>query len=171
MVRSTSERPSGLVFIQLPWRLIQLSTTLAGEGSEAISVDTNDLEALIRECSRLRVTNDIVSITGFPGLQRVALCDSWQALPHFVLPAPDSASIEQCCDKFVQRRLLAQAGVPMPASRLAANARDVEGAAAEIGLPVIVKPAVGSGSSAPPMRWLAMRPIKLGETHVWPSAP
>ena len=61
---------------------------LAAEGSEAIRVDTNDLEALIRECSRLRVTNDIVGITGFPGVRRVALCDSWQALPHFDLPAP-----------------------------------------------------------------------------------
>ncbi|MGX9121120.1 ATP-binding protein, partial [Mesorhizobium sp. BHbsci] len=45
-----------------------------------------------------------------------------------------------------QRQLLAEAGVPIPAYRLAANATDVESAAAEIGLPVVLKPAVGTGS-------------------------
>jgi biotin carboxylase len=64
----------------------------------------------------------------------------------------------------------------MPGYRLAANARDVEGAAAEIGLPVIVKPAVGSASSGVRL----CRTIDevsdhathlLGETHIWQSAP
>ncbi|PBB88918.1 hypothetical protein CK215_30510 [Mesorhizobium sp. WSM3864] len=55
--------------------------------------------------------------------------------------------MERCCDKFVQRQLLAEAGVPTPAYRMAANAMDVESSAAEIGLPVILKPAVGTGSS------------------------
>ncbi|RWO59883.1 MAG: ATP-grasp domain-containing protein [Mesorhizobium sp.] len=39
------------------------------------------------------------------------------------------------------------AGVPVPAYRVADNATDVESAAAEIGLPVILKPIVGGGSS------------------------
>ncbi|MBY5578676.1 ATP-grasp domain-containing protein, partial [Rhizobium leguminosarum] len=75
-----------------------------------------------------------------------------------------------------QRQFLAQAGVPMPAYRLAANARDVEGAAAEIGLPVIVKPAVGSGSSGVRLCRTADEVADhasylLGGTHVWLSAP
>ncbi|MBX4921866.1 MULTISPECIES: ATP-grasp domain-containing protein [Rhizobium] len=120
---------------------------LVAEGSQAIRVDTNDLEALISECSRLRATCDIAGITGFPGFEESLYVTVGKLCRHFNLPGPDPASIEQCCDKYVQRQLLAQAGVPMPAYRLAANAVEAEGAAAEIGLPVIVKPAVGSGSS------------------------
>jgi len=149
---------------------------LAAEGSEAIRVDTNDLEALIRECARLLATYDIAGITGFPGLEESLYVTVAMLCRHFALPGPDPASIEQCCDKFVQRQLLAQAGVPMPAYRLAANARDVESAAAEIGLPVIVKPAVGSGSSGVRICRTADEVADhatylLGGTHVWQSAP
>ncbi|RVJ66885.1 ATP-grasp domain-containing protein [Sinorhizobium meliloti] len=149
---------------------------LAAEGSEAIRVDTNDLEALIRECSRLRVTHDIVGITGFANPGESVFVTVGKLCRHFGLPGPDPASIGQCCDKFVQRQLLAQAGVPMPAYRLAANARDVEGAAAEIGLPVIVKPAVGNGSSGVRLCRTADEVADhatylLGGTHVWQSAP
>ncbi|MHC2543331.1 biotin carboxylase [Sinorhizobium meliloti] len=149
---------------------------LAAEGSEAIRVDTNDLEALIRECSRLRVTYDIVGITGFANPGESVFVTVGKLCRHFGLPGPDPASIEQCCDKFAQRQLLAQADVPMPAYRLAANARDVEGAAAEIGLPVIVKPAVGNGSSGVRLCRTAEEVADhaaylLGGTHVWQSAP
>jgi len=149
---------------------------LAAEGSEAIRVDTNDLEALIRECSRLRVTYDIVGITGFASPRESVFVTVGKLCRHFDLPGPDPASVEHCCDKFVQRQLLAQAGVPMPAYRLAANARDVESAAAEIGLPVIVKPAVGCGSSGVRLCHTADEVADhatylLGGTHVWQSAP
>ncbi|RVC81806.1 ATP-grasp domain-containing protein, partial [Mesorhizobium sp. M2A.F.Ca.ET.046.02.1.1] len=66
---------------------------------------------------------------------------------HFDLPGPNPVSIQRCCDKFTQRQLLAQAGVPIPAYRLAANAMQVASSATDIGFPVIVKPAVGTGSS------------------------
>ncbi|MER8811335.1 ATP-grasp domain-containing protein [Mesorhizobium australicum] len=149
---------------------------LAAEGSEAIRVDTNDLEALIRECSRLRATYDIAGITGFANPGESVFVTVGKLCRHFGLPGPDPASIEQCCDKFVQRQLLAQAGVPMPAYRLAAKARDAEGAAAEIGLPVIVKPAVGSGSSGVRLCRTADEVADhatylLGGAHVWQSAP
>ncbi|TGQ78166.1 hypothetical protein EN849_32635, partial [Mesorhizobium sp. M2D.F.Ca.ET.206.01.1.1] len=39
---------------------------LAAEGIEAICVDTDNLDALIRECSRLAENYDIAGITGFP---------------------------------------------------------------------------------------------------------
>ncbi|MER9139343.1 acetyl-CoA carboxylase biotin carboxylase subunit family protein [Mesorhizobium sp. M0830] len=116
---------------------------LAAEGIEAIRVDTNNLDALIRECSRLSATFDIAGITcaGDPFYATVGkLCQ------YFDLPGPDPISIERCCDKFTQRQLLAEAGVPIPAYRLAAGAAEVESAAAELGLPVILKPTVGAGS-------------------------
>ncbi|MDX0661111.1 ATP-grasp domain-containing protein [Sinorhizobium medicae] len=119
---------------------------LAAEGTEAIRVDTSDLEALIRVCSRLCATHDLAGITGFAGVDESLYVTVGKLCQHFNLPGPNPASIEQCSDKFTQRQLLAQAGVPMPEYRLAANAMEVESAAAEIGLPVILKPAVGGGS-------------------------
>ncbi|RWC27081.1 MAG: ATP-grasp domain-containing protein [Mesorhizobium sp.] len=144
---------SGLLYVQAAQRLGLQPITLsadptqydyfAAKGVETIRVDTDDLDALIRECSRLRGTYDIAGITGAE--------DSFYATAsklcrHFDLPGPNPEPIEQCCDKYTQRQLLAASGVPIPAYRLAANAADVENSAAEIGLPVIVKPAVGSGS-------------------------
>ncbi|BCH27022.1 ATP-grasp domain-containing protein [Mesorhizobium sp. L-8-3] len=119
---------------------------LAAGSLEAIRVDTDDLDALIRECSQLRATYDIAGITGFSGLDESIYATVGKLCRHFDLPGPNPTSIEQCCDKFTQRQLLAAAGVPMPAYRLAADATEVESSATEIGLPVIVKPAVGSGS-------------------------
>ncbi|QIA25327.1 acetyl-CoA carboxylase biotin carboxylase subunit family protein [Mesorhizobium sp. AA22] len=149
-------RSIGLLYIKAAQRLgvhpITLSADpaqydyLAAESLEAIRVDTDDLNALIRECSRLRATYDIAGITGFSGLDESIYATVGKLCRHFDLPGPNPASIEQCCDKFTQRQLLAAAGIPMPAYRLASDATEVESAAAEIGLPVIVKPAVGSGS-------------------------
>ncbi|WFU51650.1 ATP-grasp domain-containing protein [Sinorhizobium terangae] len=116
---------------------------LATEGIEAIRVDTDNLDTLIYECSRLRATYDIAGITS---AAEEVYATVGKLCRHFDLPGPNPTSIERCCDKFVQRQLLAEAGVPMPAYRLATNAMDVESSAAEIGLPVVLKPAVGYGS-------------------------
>ncbi|MER9820201.1 acetyl-CoA carboxylase biotin carboxylase subunit family protein [Mesorhizobium sp. M0129] len=116
---------------------------LAAEDIEAIRVDTDNLDALIAECSRLRATYDIAGITS---AVEWTYATAGKLCRHFDLPGPNPASIERCCNKFAQRQLLAEAGVPVPSYRLAANATEVESSAAEIGLPVIVKPAVGSGS-------------------------
>ncbi|TIR16148.1 MAG: ATP-grasp domain-containing protein [Mesorhizobium sp.] len=117
---------------------------LATERFEAIRIDTDNLDALIRECSRLGAIYEIAGITS-PWEPFYATAG--KLCRHFDLPGPNPASIEQCCDKLTQRQLLADAGVPIPAYRFAASATDVERSAAEIGLPVILKPAVGTGSS------------------------
>ncbi|MER8413018.1 acetyl-CoA carboxylase biotin carboxylase subunit family protein [Mesorhizobium sp. M1342] len=119
---------------------------LAPESLETIRVDTDDCDALIRECSQLRATCDIAGITGFSGVDESIYATVGKLCQRFGLPGPDPASIERCCDKYTQRQLLAVAGIPMPAYRLAMDAADVKSCAMEIGLPVIVKPAVGSGS-------------------------
>lgn len=117
---------------------------VATEGAEAIRVDTTDLEALISECSRIRQTYDIAGITS---AQEAVYAAVGKLCRHFDLPGPNPASIEQCCNKFTQRQLLAEANVPVPEYHVAESATDVESAAAEIGLPVIVKPIIGIGSS------------------------
>ncbi|NNH31789.1 hypothetical protein C9413_20575, partial [Rhizobium sp. SEMIA 4085] len=116
---------------------------IATEGLEAIRVDTENLDALICECSRLRARYDIAGITS---VREDVYITVGKLCGHFGLPGPNPVSIERCCDKFTQRQLLAQSGVPIPAYRLATNAREIETSAAEIGLPVILKPAVGLGS-------------------------
>ncbi|RWP73738.1 acetyl-CoA carboxylase biotin carboxylase subunit family protein [Mesorhizobium sp.] len=149
---------------------------LAAEGIETIRVDTDNLDALIRECSRLRATNGIAGITGFAGEDESVSATVGRLCRHFDLPGPNPASIDRCCDKFGQRQLLAEAGVPIPAYRLAADAPGVESAAAEIGLPVILKPAVGSGSIGVRLcrnvdELAEHTTYLLGGKHIWRSAP
>ncbi|KKA05122.1 hypothetical protein VP03_32405, partial [Sinorhizobium meliloti] len=149
---------------------------LTTENIEAIRVDTDDLDALIRECSRLRETYDIAGITGFPYPGEAVYATAAKLCRHFGLPGPNPASIDQCCDKFNQRQLLAEAGVPVPAYRMATNAAEVERAAAEIGLPVILKPAAGGGSAGVRLcrdaEELAEHTVYLlGGTYEWQTSP
>ncbi|RUW81666.1 MAG: ATP-grasp domain-containing protein [Mesorhizobium sp.] len=179
-------RGNGQLYVQAAQRLglhpITLSADptqyeyLAAENLQTIRVDIDNLDALIQECSRLHATFGIAGITGFAGHDESVSATVGKLCRCFDLPGPDPASIEQCYDKFVQRQLLAEAGVAIPAYRLAANATDVESSAAEIGLPVIVKPAVGSGSMG--VR-LCRSPDELAEhtayllegRHIWRSPP
>ncbi|ESZ05507.1 hypothetical protein X735_32205 [Mesorhizobium sp. L2C085B000] len=147
----------GLLYVQAAQRLglhpITLSADpaqydyLSAECVQAIRVDTDDLDSLIRECSRLCATYDIAGITGFSRSDESACVTAGNLCRHFDVPGPNPSSIERCCDKIAQRQLLAEAGVPIPAYRVAVNATQIQSAAVEIGLPVILKPAVGSGSS------------------------
>lgn len=146
---------------------------LAAERLEAIRVDTDNLDALIRECSRLRATYDIAGITS---AREPVYATVGKLCRYFELPGPDPVSIERCCDKFVQRQLLAQAGVPVPAYRVTVDAMDVESSAAEIGLPVILKPATGSGSRGVRLcrdvdELAEHTTYLLGGKHIWRSSP
>jgi len=174
---------SGLLYVQAAQRLGLQPITLSDDPTrydhfgakeaETIRVDTDDLDALIRECSRLRTTYGIAGITGAldPVYATVGkLCR------HFDLPGPNPDAVEQCCDKYTQRQILAASGVPIPAYRLAANVAEVEDSAAEIGLPVIVKPAVGSNSEGvrlcSTVDELAQHTkYLLGGQHTWRSEP
>ncbi|UVK50436.1 acetyl-CoA carboxylase biotin carboxylase subunit family protein [Mesorhizobium sp. AR02] len=146
---------------------------IAAERVEVIRVDTRNLDALVRECSKLTVSNDIAGIVS---TEDCAYATVGRLCRHFGLPGPNPASIERCCDKFIQRRLLAEAGVPVPAFRVASNARDVESYATEIGLPVVLKPAVGAGSKGVRLcrdvAEVAEHAAYLLEgKHVWQSSP
>ncbi|MER8944336.1 acetyl-CoA carboxylase biotin carboxylase subunit family protein [Mesorhizobium sp. M0915] len=149
---------------------------LTAEGIEAIRVDTDNLDALVRECSRLRATYDIAGITGFSRVDESIYATVGKLCRHFGLPGPNPVSVEQCGDKFAQRQLLSEAGLPVPAYRLAADATDVESSAAEIGLPVVVKPATGSGSCGVRLcrsvnELAEHTTYLLGGKHIWRSSP
>ncbi|HEU5270676.1 MAG TPA: ATP-grasp domain-containing protein, partial [Jatrophihabitans sp.] len=62
------------------------------------------------------------------------------------LPHPDAAAITDCRDKAVQRRRLRAAGLAGPDFGTATEPAQAADRAAELGLPVVVKPVSGSGS-------------------------
>ncbi|WP_202303103.1 MULTISPECIES: ATP-grasp domain-containing protein [unclassified Mesorhizobium] len=177
---------NGRLYVQAAQRLglhpINLSADpahydyLAVEGVEAIRVDTDNLDVLIGECSRLSATYDIAGITGFTTADESVHVTAGTLCRYFDLPGPNPASIERCCDKFTQRQLLAEAGVAVPAYRLAANATDVESSAAAIGLPVILKPAAGCGSRGVRLcrtgdELAEHTAYLLSGKHIWRSRP
>ncbi|ESZ12144.1 ATP-grasp domain-containing protein [Mesorhizobium sp. L48C026A00] len=183
LIMVEGHRRIGLLFAQAARRLglhpITLSADpalydyLATEKLEVIRVNTDNLDALIHECSRLRVNYDIAGITG---AEEEVYATVGKLCRHFDLPGPNPASIERCCDKFTQRQLLAEAGVPIPAYRLATNAPDIESFASEIGLPVVLKPAVGTGSSGVRLcrnvgELAEHATYLLGGKHIWRSSP
>ncbi|MER9690199.1 acetyl-CoA carboxylase biotin carboxylase subunit family protein [Mesorhizobium sp. M0139] len=174
---------TGLLYVQAAQRLglhpITLSADpsqydyLAAENTEAIRVDTGNLDALVRECCRLRAAYDIAGITC---AREAFYATVGKLCRHFDLPGPNPASIERCCDKFIQRQLLQEAGVPVPAYSVAANALEVESSAAEIGLPVVLKPAVGNGSYGVRLcrdvdELAEHTTYLLGGKHIWRSSP
>lgn len=120
---------------------------VAARSIEAIDVDTANIDALIRECYGLRTRYDIAGITGFASDDVLASATVSKLCRHFGLPGPSPVSIQQCTDKFTQRQLLSEAGVSVPAYQTAVNGIEAESFASEIGLPVVVKPALGSGSA------------------------
>ncbi|CDX38041.1 conserved hypothetical protein [Mesorhizobium plurifarium] len=145
----------------------------AAGGIDIIRVDTGNLDALISECSRLGLTHAIAGITG---AQESFYATVGKLCQYFDLPGPNPISIERCCDKFVQRQLLAEAGVPMPAYRMATNGRDVEHFAVDIGFPVILKPAAGSGSMGVRLCRNVNELVEhtrylLDGKHIWRSSP
>jgi biotin carboxylase len=146
---------------------------LSTESAGAVRVDTTNLEALIGECSRLRA---IYNIAGITSTQEAFYATVGKLCRYFDLPGPDPVSVERCRDKFTQRQLLARAGVPVPTFRMALNAEDVDSAVAAIGLPVIVKPTVGIGSSGVRLCRDAEEIAEhtahlLGGSHISRSAP
>ncbi|MFA1624985.1 ATP-grasp domain-containing protein [Rhizobium mongolense] len=183
LIMIEGHRRIGLLFIQAAQRLglhpITLSADparypyLAAESLENVHVDTDSLDALIHECSRLSKTYEIAGITA---AEEEVYATVGKLCEHFDLPGPNAASVERCCDKFAQRQLLAEAGIPIPIYRLAANETEVKSFAAEIGLPVIVKPAVGTGSSGVRLcrnldALAEHTTYLLGGKHKWTSLP
>jgi S-sulfo-L-cysteine synthase (3-phospho-L-serine-dependent) len=115
----------------------------AADGIDTLGLDTADLDALLDAC------------TG-PG--RGAVAGVGTSSEYFVapaaalaaklgLPGPDAEAVARCRRKDLQRALLAAAGVPVPAFRVATDADGAVAAAGEIGYPVVVKPVSGSGST------------------------
>jgi biotin carboxylase len=150
-------RGNGPLYIEAARRLGHHPITLAADPlqykylsdgkAEVVKIDTDNLHALILECYKLQNSYDIAGITGFAGRDESIYVTASKLCSHFGLPGPNPSSIEGCFDKFAQHQLLTRFGVPSPDYRIAANAADVKKSAVEIGLPVVLKPVAGSGST------------------------
>ncbi len=104
-------------------------------------VDTAAPEAVLAACAALagRVAGVTSSSEYFVGT-------AGEVARSLGLPHPDPDAVRQARDKRAQRTRLAEAGVPCPGFAAAGTPAAAAGAAARIGLPVVVKPVAGSGS-------------------------
>lgn len=112
------------------------------DGVATACADTSDLDSLA----------DVVG-----GLSRRPLAAVLSTSDYFVgvaahiaerlgLPSPGAEAVERCRHKVLQHEALAAANVPMPAFRAARSATAAVAAGRRLGLPIVCKPAVGSGS-------------------------
>ncbi|WP_234837764.1 MFS transporter [Sinorhizobium meliloti] len=165
---------NGLLYVQAARRLglypVSLAVDpsrydyLAAESVDATQVDTNDLDALKRACSRLRATHDIAGIVCFLGRKGTVA----ELCRYFGLTAPDSESTQDGSDDFRQRGMLAPAGLPILADPLAWNQTELESTAMEKCLPGAVKHVSGGAEFCRIVDEVAKHKSNVpGGRHVW----
>lgn len=117
---------------------------LMPEDVEAICVDTADEEAMLDVCRRLARAGGLAGVTSSSEYY-IATAAALSA--RLGLHGPDPRAVRDCRDKGIQRERLRAAGVRVPDFRVVDSAAGAKAAAGEIGLPVVVKPVSGTGSS------------------------
>ncbi|MFC5007591.1 ATP-grasp domain-containing protein [Dactylosporangium cerinum] len=86
-------------------------------------------------------------VRGVVTYSELALRFTAQVARTLGLPHHDVRAAETMTDKLAQRRALAAAGVPVPAFAEIRGPGDVDGAAAAVGFPAVLKPRRGMGSA------------------------
>lgn len=124
-----------------PEKYAYLSQEGAPEVVAVPRVDEDELYALVRE--RFAGGAEVAGITSS---SEYFIATAAALAARFGLAGPDAASVRAARDKSRQREVLAAGGVPTPAFRVVTAAEEAAEAAAEIGVPVVVKPVGGSGS-------------------------
>jgi len=109
--------------------------------AQVIEAETRRPEELIGVAAKLRRLEGIYSSSDYfvEAASRVATAMG--------LPSPDPEAIATCRNKWKQAAELQRRSITIPETRLATSIRDVETILAQASLPVVVKPASGSGSS------------------------
>lgn len=116
---------------------------LATDRIDARTVDTADPAAIRSACARLGAP-----VAGVTSSSEYFIGTAGEVARSLGLPHPDPDAVRACRDKVAQRARLREAGVPGAAAAGARTPAAAVAAAARIGLPVVVKPAAGSGSVA-----------------------
>lgn len=116
----------------------------AADRIETRVLDTSDEAALLHACGELHARQGVAGVTTSSDYYVATAAMVAAALG---LPGPDPDALRAVRDKETQRRRLAAAGVPVPAARGASSVAEAREAAMALGLPVVVKPVMGSGSN------------------------
>ena len=116
---------------------------VAGDEVEIAWADTTDPEAVTQVCSRLARR---ASLAGVTTSSEYFVATAARAAARLGLPGPEAGNIERCRDKRRQRLALQAGGVPVPAFEAVGSVAAAVAAATDIGLPVVCKPADGTGS-------------------------
>ncbi|MGV9457318.1 ATP-grasp domain-containing protein [Streptomyces sp. NPDC003635] len=112
---------------------------VAEDGLRTVVVDTSDTEALWAVVGELEPAGVLSSSEYY-------IATAARLAARLGLPGPSAAAVRACRDKSVQRRVLAEAGVPVPRFTTVLDTAEAIAAAQWLGGPVVVKPVQGSGS-------------------------
>ncbi|MGI5216156.1 ATP-grasp domain-containing protein [Plantactinospora sp. CA-290183] len=116
---------------------------VALDGVRTECVDTSDGEAVLVAARRIAATAPVLGVTSSSEYYIVTAAATARMLG---LPGPGEEAVRACRDKSVQRRRLAEAGMPQPRHEVVHDVAGAVAAARRIGFPVVLKPAQGSGS-------------------------
>lgn len=114
---------------------------LAEDGIASRQLDTGDPEAVRRAAAELAGR-----LAGVTSSSEYFVAAAAALAAEFGLPHPDAAAITACRNKAAQRWTLRTSGLPGPDFATATDPVQAGERAAELGLPVVVKPVSGSGS-------------------------
>lgn len=117
---------------------------VAEDGVDVAWVDTSDAAAVA--AGALAAAEEVGGLAGLVTSSEYFVAVTARAATRLGLPGADPGAVERCRDKRRQRAALAGSGVPVPTFAAAATPEEAVGAATAIGLPVVVKPADGTGS-------------------------
>ncbi|MFJ9121228.1 ATP-grasp domain-containing protein [Streptomyces sp. NPDC102394] len=115
----------------------------AQDGLRTIVVDTADDDALWTAVQHLAATTRIAGVLSSSEYYVATAAD---LAARLTLAGPSADAVRACRDKSLQRRTLAQAGVPVPWFSVAGEVAEAVAAAQWLGGEVVVKPVQGSGS-------------------------
>ncbi|GLZ37981.1 ATP-grasp domain-containing protein [Actinokineospora sp. NBRC 105648] len=133
--RARGLRP--IVLTAAPGRYPYLDT----DSVDRLVVDTGDAAAVLAACRSLS------RVVGITSSSEYFIATAAEVAADLGLPGPDPVAVRSCRDKAWQRATLAGAGIAVPGFRVVTtDAVDGVLAARELGFPVVVKPATGSGS-------------------------
>ena len=116
---------------------------VAADGVDSVVVDTDDVRAVLAACAALPC-----EVVGVTSSSEYFVGTASEVARELGLPHQDPDAVRACRDKHTQRSRLRDAGVPGPGYDAAATPDAAVAAASAMTLPVVVKPASGSGSIA-----------------------
>ncbi|WP_415830187.1 ATP-grasp domain-containing protein [Kibdelosporangium persicum] len=107
-------------------------------------VSTSEHDEVLAACELLSESDGLAGVTSS---SEYFIGTATAVASAMGLPAGDAAAITRCRSKHHQRMVLSASGVPVPRFRIVSDVVQAVSAAADLGLPVVVKPSTGTGSA------------------------